>query len=181
MDDTPDYLVFDLETQRSIADVGGRENFSQLGISVAVALHSRPEKLSTFFEAEIAGLIALLQQASLVVGFNVIDFDYHVLRGYSSFDFRSLPTIDLLQQIRQRLGFRISLDNLAQATLKAGKSASGLQALEWYQQGEWEKLKKYCADDVYLTRDLFEFGREHGYLQYYDRKWRKVKNVTVTW
>ena len=42
-----------------------------------------------------------MQKADLVVGFNVIGFDYTVLRGYSKFDFKTLNTLDILREIHE--------------------------------------------------------------------------------
>ncbi|MFQ5631407.1 MAG: ribonuclease H-like domain-containing protein [bacterium] len=181
MQNPSEYIVFDLETQRSIQEVGSRKNFSKLGVSVAVLYDSRTGATEAFREQQIDDLIERLQNTPLVVGFNIVHFDYRVLQGYSNCDFRSLPSVDLMQHIVEALGFRLSLDSLAQATLNATKSASGLQAIAWYQQGEWQKLTKYCRDDVLLTRDLYEYGKEHGYVLHHDKRLRRKRKIWVSW
>ena len=75
-----------------------------------------------------------------------------------------LPTLDLLFEAQKGLGRRISLDALAQATLGASKLGSGLDALEYYRAGDWERLERYCLEDVKLTRDLYEYARKYGQL-----------------
>jgi DEAD/DEAH box helicase domain-containing protein len=92
-----------------------------------------------------------------------------VLNGYSDFDFGRLNSLDLLEIVHQQLGFRLSLDHLAEQTLKAQKSGSGLDALKWWKEGDWDRLIAYCRKDVRLTRDLFRFGRDKGYLIYRQR------------
>ena len=62
------------------------------------------------------------------MGFNIIPFDYKVLSGLSNFDFSSLPTLDILIKVHERLGYRLSLDHLAFETLGCKKSADGLMA-----------------------------------------------------
>ena len=37
-------------------------------------------------------------------------------------------------------------------------------ALKWYQEGRIDKIISYCRQDVEMTRSLFHFGMEHGYL-----------------
>ena len=69
---------------------------------------------------------------------------------------------------------------LAQATLGAPKSADGLQAVRWWRQGRLEELERYCRRDVELTRDLFRFGQEKGYLLY-QRKEGPTLRVPVDW
>ncbi|MDP3480473.1 MAG: DEAD/DEAH box helicase, partial [Desulfoprunum sp.] len=129
------YGVFDLETIRSAAEVGGWHRCERMGISVAVLYDSQLEGCVTYLEHEVDHLIEHLQRLELVVGFNNRRFDYRVLGGYSSWDFNRLPSLDLLEEVSNHLGYRLSLDRLAQQTLGIGKSADGLQALQWYKEG----------------------------------------------
>ena len=69
-------VVFDVETQREFAEVGGREFAEQLGISVAVAYHTGERRFYTFEESELDGLFDLFRRASLLVGFNILQFDF---------------------------------------------------------------------------------------------------------
>jgi DEAD/DEAH box helicase domain-containing protein len=87
-----------------------------------------------------------------------------VLSRYSDFDFKTLHSLDILEVVHKYLGFRLSLDHLAQATLSAKKTADGLQALEWWRQGRIKEILAYCRADVEITKDLYGFGRENGYL-----------------
>lgn len=176
-----DFVVFDLETQNSFSDVGGRHNLSQLGVSVAVAWDSRRGAFSIFRETELDDLVALLQSAPLVVGFNTLGFDYPVLQPYTRYPLDSLPSFDMLDDLYRHLGFRISLDNLCRCTLSAHKTSDGLQAITWFREGNWQKLIAYCQDDVRLTRDLFLFGREHGFVRFWDGRYRIERTVPVSW
>jgi DEAD/DEAH box helicase domain-containing protein len=121
-----------------------------------------------------------LQAAPLVVGFNVLRFDYKVLSGLVSFRKRDIDTLDLLTHIHERLGYRLKLDNLAQATLGAPKSADGLQALAWWKEGRLDLISEYCRKDVELTRDLYLYGREHGYVLFTNKAGARVR-VPVSW
>ena len=58
-----------------------------------------------------------------------------------------------------------ALDAIAQATLGTGKSADGLMAVEWYKKGEIQKIIEYCLQDVKVTRDVFQFGRQNGFVK----------------
>jgi DEAD/DEAH box helicase domain-containing protein len=66
--------------------------------------------------------------------------------------------------LQDRLGFRPKLDSVVQATLGAGKSADGLQALLWWKEGRLDLIEKYCTDDVRLTRDLYLYGRRNRHV-----------------
>ena len=157
-------VVFDLETQRSFDEVGGRTQFDKLGVSAAVAYRYDLDQFLEFTEDDIGRLIDLLCEADLVVGYNILGFDYEVLRAYTERDLRALPTVDLMRDLEARLGFRPKLDSVVQPTLGVGKSADGLQALEWWREGRLDLIEKYCIDDVRLTRDLYLFGKRNRYV-----------------
>ncbi|MBI3092012.1 MAG: DEAD/DEAH box helicase [Candidatus Tectomicrobia bacterium] len=162
----PRIVTFDLETQRSAEEVGGWQNKHLMRVSLAVAYDSSTGLYTTYREEELDKLVALLAEADLVLGFNIAQFDFVVLGAYTPFDLRSLPVLDLLQEVQERLGFRLSLNHLAEKTLGDAKTAEGLQAITWFRDGAWEELEAYCRHDVELTHRLFRFGLEQGYLLY---------------
>jgi len=156
-----DVLVFDLETQRSFQDVGGRSQMRDLGMSVGVVYSFRDDRFVSYFEPEAGALIDALLGAELVVGYNLLGFDYEVLRGYRDAPFGEIRTLDIMVELQGKLGFRPKLDSVVQATLGAAKSADGLQALTWFREGRLDLIEKYCIDDVRLTRDLYLFGKRN--------------------
>jgi DEAD/DEAH box helicase domain-containing protein len=172
--------VLDLETQRSAAEVGGWNRADRMGISCGVLYDSKRDKFMAYLEDQIVRLIEDLQKIDLIVGFNIKRFDYLVLKGYSNFDFSTLNTLDILEDLHSRLGFRLSLAHLAQETLGTTKQADGLQALKWWQAGRIRDIVDYCKMDVKLTRDLFLFGRQNGYLIFSNRGQKKMR-VPVDW
>ncbi|MBW2470555.1 MAG: DUF1998 domain-containing protein, partial [Deltaproteobacteria bacterium] len=158
------YGVFDVETQRSAVEVGGWHRADRMGISVAVLYDSALDSFKTYLEKDIPELISDLQTFDLVVGFNNKRFDNKVLSAYSLFNLASLPTLDIMEVITNRLGYRLSLDRLAEHTLGVKKSADGLRALQWYKEGKIDDIINYCLQDVRITRDLFLFGLKNRYL-----------------
>lgn len=176
-----EFVVFDVETQNSFDDVGGFRNVAKLGISVAVTYDSRSDSTRAYREPELDALVAHLQDAPLVVGFNILRFDYHVLQPYTEVNLQALPSLDMLARLHRSLGHRVSLDNLARGTLNIQKSGHGLEAIAWYRQGEWEKLIRYCTDDVLITRDVYLFGRQNGFVKFWDKYRRGVRQVAVNW
>ncbi|HLF28565.1 MAG TPA: ribonuclease H-like domain-containing protein [Anaerolineae bacterium] len=173
-------LFFDLETQNSIDDVGGRHNLRLLKMSIGVTLATARDGFRRYSEAEVAELIAELRSADKVVGFNLLNFDYEVLRAYTPDPLHDVPTVDLLEHVKRVTGFRVGLDALAAATLNVRKSAHGLQAIQWWREGQLEELCAYCEQDVDVTRRLYEFGQANKYVQFYDRNYR-LKRVPVNW
>lgn len=169
------YGVFDLETKFSAEEVGGWHQAHKMGISVAVVYDSISDEFVIYLENEIDKLIKHLFQLELVVGFNNRRFDNSVLSAYTRKDLNKLPTLDLLEVIHERLGYRLSLDRLAQTTLGCEKIANGLQALKWYKQGEIKKISNYCKQDVAITRDLMLYGLKHGFFLFRNKAGKVVR------
>lgn len=174
-------IYLDLETQNTAQDVGGWKNTHLMRVSVTVLFDSLEKRFYTFTEDEIDDLFVHLAKGDLVVGFNIKRFDYSVLGAYTSRDLKELNTFDILEDIHQRLGFRLGLDHLAKETLGSGKSADGLQAVAWFREGEMVKLTDYCRQDVATTRDLFQFGLDHGHLIYRTKRDERRLRLPVDW
>ena len=172
-------LVFDLETQNSFDDVGGRNKTAELRMSVGVTYDPETEKFSVYREAEAGALIEDLKAAQRVIGFNIKHFDYEVLTRYTKLDFSTVKSFDLLEDLARILGHRVKLDSVAAATLGVKKSGHGLQAIEWFRKGEWDTLIGYCKDDVKITCDVWKHGVEKGFVMI--ETWNGPKKVPVEW
>ena len=166
---------FDLETQRSAEEVGGWHNAHLMRVALAVTYDSQLGEFRTFREGDVPALIETLEAADLVVGFNILRFDFKVLRGYTDADLGRLPTFDMLEAIRRRIGFRIALGHLATETLGAAKSADGLQSLRWWKEGRIDEIERYCRQDVALLRDLLEHAEMNGHLLFRTKTGERVR------
>jgi DEAD/DEAH box helicase domain-containing protein len=176
----PSVAYFDLETQRLADEVGGWGNIHLMRVAVAVLYDQRSHRFEVFTEDRVDELITRLQAFDLLVGFNIKRFDYRVLSAYTPHDLGRLPTFDILEDVHRRLGFRLSLDHLAGQTLGKSKEANGIQAVEWFREGDLEAVIRYCKSDVTLTRKLFEFASNKGYVVYQTRDGRAVR-LPVNW
>jgi DEAD/DEAH box helicase domain-containing protein len=173
-------VYFDLESQKLFQDVGGRDA-SRLLLACGVTWSTARNDFAVYWERDAPALIAELKSADRVIGFNIMGFDYEVLKPYArNENFRAFRTTDMLQDIYRTLGFRLSLDSIAKATLGATKTADGLQSVEWFRNGELEKVAEYCKSDVDITRRVYEFGRDNGFVHYYSKLGSKLK-VAVNW
>ncbi len=172
--------VLDIETQRSAHEVGGWHKADLMGVSCAVLYDSKEDRFFEFLEDQVPRLVEHINRLDLVIGFNIKRFDFHVLSGYTDFDFGNLKTLDLLEDVHNRLGYRLSLDHLAKVTLGAKKSADGLQALRWWKQGRIREIIDYCRLDVEITRDLFLYGKKNGYLLFNNKAGNTVR-IPVNW
>jgi len=173
-------VTFDVETQFLANEVGGWSHIRDMLLSAAVTYDEASDEYQYFREENTDELISTLREADLIVGYNVVRFDYEVLRHYTDDPLDDLPTLDLLVHIRRALGWRPSLDSVASATLGQRKSADGLQAVRWYRQGQLNRVLEYCKRDVEVTWQVYDFGREYGYVKCQDRQYR-VHKVPVNW
>ncbi len=174
------YGVLDIETRRSAAEVGGWNKAERMGVSCAVLYDSASKEYHTYLQDEMEALVDHLEKLDLVIGFNIVRFDYKVLSGLSPYNFHKLPTLDLLMEVHEILGYRLSLDHLAQQTLGCEKSADGLQALAWWKEGKMDEIIEYCKQDVRVTRDLYRFGRDNQFLLFKNKAGQKVR-IPVNW
>ena len=169
-------IVFDIETQRGFNET---RNISEMGLAIAVSCELNSQEYKYYTEENVQDLINDLLVADTVIGYNIIHFDYKVLKGYTDKSFSNVNTIDMMQIAQKAIGFRPKLDNLVQATLEAKKTADGLQSLIWYKQGKIDLIKEYCYHDVRLTKELYEFGRDNGFI--YALTWSGKNKVPIQW
>ncbi len=173
-------LVLDLETQKTFDEVG-RENLHKLKVSVAGVYDYHDDTYRTYEEAEMTVLEAHLKAAKLIVGFNIKRFDFAVLAPYFFTSVGTFPVLDLMEEIEKVRGHRVSLQSVAQGTLGTMKSGQGLNAVNLYQQGKMDELKRYCLDDVRITKEIYEYGCANQRVYFIsNRDWQKYE-VPVDW
>ena len=149
-------------------------------MSVGVVFSTATGNYQVYSEARVNELIERLRRADLVVGFNLLNFDYHVLMGYTILDLvHELPTADLMLDMERRLGHR-PLDSIANATLGVRKTAVGLDAIRWWREGRIMEIAEYCCFDVKVTRLVHEHGCRHKELYFHDR-FAQRQRVEIDW
>lgn len=173
-------VYFDLETQKSADEVGGWDHIRDMRMSVGVTFNTGRGEYHIYGESQVNDLISELQRADLVVGFNSLRFDYEVLHGYTVLDLRQLPTLDMLVELQNKLGHRLTLDSIATATLGVEKTAEGMQAIRWFKDGKLLPIAEYCCYDVKITRLVHEYGQRHRQLFYTNRFGKKLA-VPIHW
>ncbi len=176
-----DIVYFDLESQRTANDAGGWLRKGNMRMSIGVIYSTASGSYQIYSEARVHELIERLRQADLVIGFNVLNFDYHVLMGYTILDLvNELPTADLMVDVEQQLGHRLALDAIATATLGVQKTGAGLDAIRWWREGRVMEIAEYCCFDVKVTKLVHEHGCQHKELFYTDR-FAQRQRVTIDW
>lgn len=161
-------VVFDIETSNSFADVG-KYDASLLKVSLVGLYSYADDQYHTFMEEDLPKMWPYLEKADRVIGYNLFGFDYKVLNTYYPGDLTQLPTLDLMVKIADNLGRRLKLDDVAHGSLGIGKSGNGLQAIEYFRKGEIDKLRDYCQQDVKVTKEVYEYGRDNGFVRFKDR------------
>lgn len=174
-------VVFDIETKDAFSDVGGKDFFEKLQVSVVGAYDYETDEFSVFEEKGLSRLADRLSRKPLLVGFNSRRFDTPILQKYIPFDLKKLPQMDILEEIARTLGHRVALDSIARATLGEGKTGSGLLAIKLWREGRLAELKDYCLSDVKITRNIYEYGASHGELFYVPKFGSGRARVGVDW
>jgi DEAD/DEAH box helicase domain-containing protein len=183
MAENKNILVLDLETQKSFKEVGRSKAMSlaKLKVSVVCLYDYLTGEYSSYEEKDMMVLDRRLQTADLIIGFNIRRFDMLVLQPYLFKPIEQFPVLDLLDDIEKARGHRASLDSVARATLKEGKTGDGAEALVLFKEGRMDELKKYCQDDVRLTKDIYEYGCREGKI-FFTSTWDfKTYEIPVSW
>lgn len=177
-------LVLDVETQYLTEQVaGGWSAVDKLKVALVVTWDEK-NGMRTWYEEDVPRLLMELRNFQPIVTFNGENFDFKVLSAYGPVGFLNSKSTDMLAIMSKKLGFRVKLESVALATLGWGKSGSGKESVAWWQSGDPEKRQKvveYCTKDVELTRDLYFFGKEKGYVFIDDVRQGGLRRVEVSW
>lgn len=166
----------DLETKHTFREFNDPR---KLGISVVAIYDYRDNLGKVFLESELSKLFPILESASYLVGYNIRSFDMAVLQGYYPGKIEQFAVFDILEDIKEKIGRRLALNDLLAATLNKKKTGHGLQAIGYYEAGEFDKLKSYCMDDTMLTKEIFDYGIKHNEIYYVNEKGKLT--IRVNW
>jgi DEAD/DEAH box helicase domain-containing protein len=183
MTEKKNILVLDVETQKSFKEIGKSKamSLSKLKVSVVCTYDFLTDEYASYEEKDMAKFEQRIQTADLLVGFNIRRFDMQVLQPYLFKTVDQFPVLDLLDAIEKARGHRASLDSVARATIKEGKSGDGAEALVLFKEGRMEELKKYCLDDVRLTKNVYDYGCREGKI-FFTSTWDfKTYEIPVDW
>ena len=181
-------VIFDTETKKFFDEVEGYDP-GKLGVSIT-SVYSRTlddsfreidGKMQSFWEQDFSEMFKLFEKADRIIGFNSIGFDVPALSPYLPPHWPKLKHFDILAQIKEVAGKRMSLDCLAKATLGTKKNDNGVNAIKYWNEGTKEslaRLKKYCEMDVALTRDVYDHVLKNGFLKYIDF-WNETREIKL--
>ena len=183
-----DEVVFDLET-KSFFVKDGKFDPSRFGVSILSLYHRKLDKtlsevegeILSFWEKDFGGMWKIFQSADRIIGFNSLSFDVPALSPYSPNGFSKLPHFDILDEIKKATGHKTSLHKIAKATLGVQKIDSGENAVLYWERGDkksLELLKKYCEDDVRITKDIYDYVLKNKSLKFTDY-WNNPREVSL--
>jgi len=160
-------IVLDIETQNTFREVG-KSDPAALDISLLVIYDYDTDQYTSYLQEDLPKLWKVLEQTDMIIGYNSDHFDIPLLNKYYAGDLTTIKSLDLLAKIHKAIGKRVRLDDIASATLGLNKSASGLEAIEWWKNGEIEKIRKYCEQDVRVTKEVYDHALKKGTLKFKD-------------
>lgn len=174
-------VILDVETKKTFDEVGGyfpeKLGISFVGVCVREGFTGKGE-MRSYWEKDLPELFPLLEKADVVIGFNIDGFDMPTFTNYYNADISKIPTLDIMSRIKDSVGHRIGLDAVAHETLGIGKTGDGLDAIKYYQNKQWEKLEKYCIQDVAVTRDVYDYGLQKGHVKF-KNKWNRLIEAQI--
>ncbi len=87
-----------------------------------------------------------------------------------------------MKEMQKVAGRRMKLDQIAQGSLGISKSGNGLDAYYWWKEGKIDLIKKYCIDDVKITKEIYEYALKNGKLIFKEGpNMHEIKLDTSSW
>ena len=195
--DTHGCLVFDAETKYSADEAGGWENPEKMVFAHACGYLADTRDYRTYLskdidrndnEDDVERMFENLADSSLIIGFNIIGFDWKLLQPLATqYDLQlyDLPTFDILREIGSLMNkpFPVSLASLASFNLGpyGKKTEDPKKIAKMYRSGYLEEVTNYCRNDVWMTRMLFMIGYYEKKLYVRGRRNKTIELDTSSW
>jgi len=126
-----------------------------MGIGVVGVLYD--DTVYYFEEDELLRLFDLLERAERLVGVN--DYVLDALEPYAGDEDVLSPFVGVQSVVSDALGERVSLNNVAKATLGRERDDPRRLPLEW-SEGREKTVKRSLKRDLFILRDIDEAVRE---------------------
>jgi DEAD/DEAH box helicase domain-containing protein len=183
-------IVFDIETSNLFSDVGSNDP-AALNLSVLCLYDYSRDVYESYLQEDLHKLWPLLESADMLIGYNSDHFDIPLLNKYYSGDITKIKSLDILKEIKNSYGRRMKLDQIAEGTLGSNKSANGLEATRWWNEGKKDKVIEYCIQDVKITKEVYEYAMANQKLIFKEdgklltiplntSKWENVEESIIT-
>ncbi len=185
---------FDLETQWLFQEIEPRwEQMSwrekteirdtlskKLRLAVA-GLMDHEGNVKFFTEENIEELFNALNSVDLIIGHNLLRFDYIVLSPYYSgvdvVEKFQGKTFDTLKELEKVTGIWTRLDDLGQLNLGIHKSENALKIPEMWRDEKHDEVREYLRTDLEITKEIYYYGKTRGELKYTHKEYGEIKGV----
>jgi hypothetical protein len=178
--------ILDLETANTSFTTPEVSKLAFVGVRIYVLHGDRYHhcKHRCFFGHEMGALEIFLKEfEGLIIGHNIFNFDYRVLRPLISLEGVLEKTIDTLAFLYKKNGKRVSglsLDGLAKANLGKSKTLKGKSVPKLWNQGKRKEVIEYNKNDCVLTQALWWhlLSKRFVRINYFDRNdYRSFKKI----
>lgn len=191
---------FDVETQYLFKEIEPRwrnmkwsekalikkELTKKLKLAIAGILTSKGE-CKLFTEDNVSELFKELDSFDLIIGHNLIEFDYLVLDIYAEYivvEKYQNKTFDTLKELEKITGNWTNLDDLAKLNLGTEKTENTLKIPKMWRDGKKEEVINYLKKDLEIVKEIYNHGRINGTIEYTHKDYGKiegVRTVKVDW
>ena len=191
---------FDLETQYLFRELDPKWDYRRweekelirnelvrkMGLAVA-GLIVDDDSTRFYTEENVEELIGQLESVDMIVGHNLLEFDYIVLDPYVGQEVIKRfekKTFDIIQELRKVTGILISLDDLGKRNLGTQKLCDTLKIPEMWRNGKHDDVKKYLETDLKITKGIYYHGKTKGKIKYTHKEYGEIKGirtVKVNW
>ncbi|HWQ96187.1 MAG TPA: hypothetical protein VN368_02320 [Candidatus Methylomirabilis sp.] len=150
----------DLKTQYLFQELGMRDNQNgdPTKLKLAVAGLLSDKQFLFYDESQAQELFMKLNQVDLIVGRNLIGFDYLVLQPYIKQNvIQALQdkTFDIMLELEKSTRCWTSLDNLYKRNLGMTKTIETLIVPKMWREGKQREVKEYLLNDLKMTAKFF--------------------------
>ena len=173
-------FIIDIETEKTSQEANGWNDPFSMGFGTAV-VYCYDNDIYYFFNKNEKKKFKKLLKNEIVISFNGIRFDNRVVEKNGNVTWkdidlleeviRSKYKVDNIEEAVEIYGKNIvhnntiNLNGLSYGTLEKEKNGKGKLAPILIQNKKWSKVFEYNLHDVRLTRQLFEYALQHGYVK----------------
>ncbi|MEA2051576.1 MAG: hypothetical protein U9O90_01975, partial [Euryarchaeota archaeon] len=126
-------------------------------------------------------LFNALESVDLIIGHNLLRFDYIVLSPYYSsmgvVEKFQEKTFDTMKELEKVTGLWTGLEDLGQLNLRIHKSEDTLKIPEMWRDGKQDEVKAYLRTDLEITKGIYDYGKTRGELKYTPKDYGEIKGV----
>ena len=144
-------------------------------------------KYDYYTELDIEQLKKKLGECDIIIGHNLLHFDYRVVEKYLTADFMKklgVKTIDTFALLNKRTEEYIGLNDLGKLNLGITKTKNTLLIPKLWKEGRHSEVKEYLRRDLELTAGIFCYVLKFGQLIYPHKRYGKFiedRTVKLDW